>query len=302
MENARDIILKKKERTTKILIALISVMIVAIGFMGWIIYDLSNKTKVLTIKEFDVTLEKDRIKKELEFLLDDYETLETQNDSLNIAINQEKEHIIELISELDRVKNYNYQIQRKYEQELSSLRMIMRNYVYQIDSLDQLNKRLIAENVQIKGDRERIKGELDEVIHKYDELELVVESASVVRATRIDYEFLNKRGRETGRSRRVEKIKTTFTLVANDLAKPGPRRVYLRFIRPDNFPMTEGLVLQYREKNIPYSVHRDIVYENQDLMVSIFYDLSEALILGKYIVEIYMDGEIIGQSSFIIDK
>jgi chromosome segregation ATPase len=302
MEENRERLRKKTETTTKVLIAIISVLFVAVGVMGFLLYDLSRKAEILTVKEQEVTVEKDLIKEELEFLLEDYEMLDTRNDSLNLAIAQEKQHIMELIDELDRVKNYNYSIQRKYEQELSSLRQIMRHYVYQIDSLDQMNKKLLAENFEIRGDRERIIGELDEVVHRHDELELIIEGASVVRATRIDFEFLNKRGRETSRSRRVEKIKTTFTLVANELAQSGSRRVYLRIIRPDSFPITEGQTLIYREKSVPYTVHRDIIYENQDLTVSVFYDVNEALILGKYDVEIYMDGEIIGQSSFIIDK
>ncbi len=302
MEENRERLRRKTETTTKVLIAIVSVLVVAVGVMGFLLYDLSRKAEHLTVKEYEVTVEKDRIKEELEFLLEDYEMLDTRNDSLNQAIAQEKEYIMELIAELDKVKNYNYSIQRKYEQELSSLRQIMRHYVFQIDSLDQMNKRLIAENIEIRGDRERIIGELDEVVHRHDELELIIVGASVVRATRIDFEFLNRRGRETSRSRRVEKIKTSFTLVANDLAASGPRRVYLRMIRPDGFPATEGQTLMYREKTIPYTVHRDIIYENQDLTVSIFYDVNEALILGKYIVEIYMDGELIGQSSFLIDK
>jgi hypothetical protein len=156
--------------------------------------------------------------------------------------------------------------------------------------------------MQIKGDHDRIRGELDEVVHKYDELELVVENASVVRAARISFEFLNQRGRETSRSRRIDKIKTNFTLLENDLTEPGPRRVYLRIVRPDEFPFTDGRNFEYQEKTVLYTEHRDIIYENQDLLVSIFYDLEEGLILGKYTAEIYMDGFLIGESSFLIDK
>lgn len=302
MEESREKLKQKKDNTTKVLIGIISILVLAVGVMAWMLYDLSNQKEVLVEKRQEVTLERNVLKQELEFLLDDYEMLDTKNDSLNAAIAAEKEYIKELIEELSNVKNYNYQIQRKYEQELSSLRQIMRHYVFQIDSLDQLNKRLIAENIEIRGDRERIIGELDEVVHRYDELELIVEGASIVRAGRVEFEFLNRRGRSTDRSRRVEKIKTSFTLQANDLAASGPRRIYKRIIRPDGFPYTDGQTLEYREQRVPYTAHRDIIYENQELPVSIFYDLTETPILGKYDVELYMDGEIIGQGSFVIDR
>ncbi len=301
MEEKNKRTLKRDETTTKILIAIVSVLLIAVGVMGWMLHDLSKREKRLIVKEYEVTIEKDKIKEELQYLLEDYDMLYTRNDSLNEEIIREKEYIIELIDELDGVKNYNYQIQRKYEQELGSLRQIMRHYVYQIDSLDQLSKRLMAENIEIKGDRERIIGELDEVVHRYDELELIVEGASIVKVTDITFDFLNHRGRSRSRARNIDKIKTSFILQANDLARSGPRRVYLRIIRPDGYPYTDGKLFEYREKNMPYTVHRDIIYENQRLEVSIFYDLTETLIPGEYRAKIYMDGELIGQASFLID-
>lgn len=302
MEGNSGQINRNKETTTKVLIGIISVLLLAVGVMGYMLYDLSHQKEVIIEKRQEVTIEKNILKDELEFLLDDYEMLDTKNDSLNAQIKQEKEYIQELIEELSSVKNYNYQIQRKYEQELASLRQIMRHYVFQIDSLDQLNKMLMAENIEIRGDRERIMGELDEVVHRHDELELIVEGASVVRASGFEFEFLNRWGRTTNRSRRMEKIKTTFTLQANELAESGPRRIYLRIIRPDEFPYTDGRTLEYREQKIPYTEHRDIIYEKSELTVSIFYDLQETPILGKYDVEVYMDGEIIGSSAFLIER
>ncbi len=302
LKKSLEIRRKKKEKTTKVLIAIISVLIVGVGIMGWFIHDISRQTTELIIKEQEVTVEKENLKQELEFLLDSYERLETENDSLNQKIHEEKEHIMQLIEELEAVKIYNYRVQREYEQELTSLRKIMRHYVYQIDSLDQLNKQLMAENIQIRGDRERIKGELDEVVHRYDELELVVEGASVVRAARIEFELLNSRGRERSKARWIERLKTTFTLQANDLAKSGPRRIHLAVINPAGRTLSQGLEFEYQESIMPYSVHRDVIYENLDLTVSIFYDFSQTPDIGKYNVKIYMDDAIIGSASFLIEN
>lgn len=298
----QEILRKKKDNTTKVLIALISVLIVGIGIMGWYIYDLSNQAKELAQKEHEATVEKDNLKEELMFLLEDYEGLQTENDSLNEQILREKEHIMELISELENVRNYNYRVQREYEKELSTLRQIMRNYVFQIDSLNQLNQQLIAENIQIKGDRERIKGELDDVVTRYDELELVVEGASVVRAARIEVDLLSNRGRERARARWIDRAKTTFTLQANDLAQSGQRKVYLRIIDPNNRVLTDGQTFEFQEQIIQYTEHRDVIYENSDLTVSIFHDFHDTPEVGTYKVELYMDGAMIGNSSFIIER
>jgi hypothetical protein len=302
MEQINEVKQKKKDATTKVLIFLISIMLIAIAVLGYMLYDLSKQKEKIIIKTQEVVLEKDNLKKQLTALLDDYELLETNNDSLNQEILKEKEHIETLIKELDNVKNYNYSIQQKYEKELSSLRNIMRHYVYQIDSLDQYNKVLIAENFQVKEDHNRIKSEMDGVVEKNDELELVIEGASVVKTSHISFTFLNRRGKETEKSGKVEKIQASFSLVANDIAKSGPRRVYLRIVRPDGYALSGGQTFDYRDKKIAYSAYRDIIYENKNLDVVIFYDVADTMIVGKYTVEIYMDGSIVGTSFFNIEK
>ncbi len=302
MSEMNEVNQKKKDVTTKILIASVSLMVVAIGVMGYMLHDLSKRNDLYMTKNQDVTLEKDNIKAELNLLYDDYSDLETSNDSLNSEIQREKEHIQTLIEELENVKNYSYSIQQKYEKELTSLRSIMRHYVYQIDSLDQMNKLLIAENIQIKDDHDRIKTEMDEVVEINDELSTTIETASVIKSSSIQVGFLNRRGKDTEKSSRITKIKVSFSLVANDLAESGPRRVYLRIIRPDGFVMTKGDAFVYREKQIACSAYRDIIYNNQDLPVVVYYDVAETVTIGKYTVELYMDEEKIGQSFFTIEK
>jgi len=302
MSEVNEINTRKKDSTTKVLIVLVTLMTLAIGVLAFLLYDVSQQNKTILVKTEAVVVEKDNLKAQLTSLLDDYDMLETTNDSLNQEMAKEKQRIEALIKELDGVKNYNYSIQQKYEKELASLRNIMRHYVYQIDSLDQMNKVLIAENIQIKDDHDRIKNEMDGVVEKNDELELVLEGASVVKTSHVSFTFLNRRGKVTEKSANIEKIQTGFTLVANDLATSGPRRVYLRIIRPDGYTLSGGQTFDYREKKITYSAYRDIIYEKQNLDVVIYYDVAEPLSIGKHIVEIYMDGNKIGESFFKIEK
>jgi len=302
MSEVNEINTRKKDSTTKVLIVLVTLMTLAIGVLAFLLYDVSQQNKTILVKTEAVVVEKDNLKAQLTSLLDDYDMLETTNDSLNQEMAKEKQRIEALIKELDGVKNYNYSIQQKYEKELASLRNIMRHYVYQIDSLDQMNKVLIAENIQIKDDHDRIKNEMDGVVEKNDELELVLEGASVVKTSHVSFTFLNRRGKVTEKSANIEKIQTGFTFVANDLAETGPRRVYLRIIRPDGYTLSGGQTFDYREKKITYSAYRDIIYEKQNLDVVIYYDVAEPLSIGKHIVEIYMDGNKIGESFFKIEK
>ena len=90
-------------------------MTIAIAVLGFLLYDVSQQNKTIIVKSEEIVVEKDKLKSQLNSLLDDYDSLETQNDSLNSEIAKEKQHIEALIKELDGVKNYNYSVQQKYE-------------------------------------------------------------------------------------------------------------------------------------------------------------------------------------------
>jgi uncharacterized coiled-coil DUF342 family protein len=296
-------VVKKQERNTRILIAILAVMVVGIGVLIWMIVDLNTKNNDL--RQFSSTTlnEKELVKKDLNNLLLDYDELSTSNDSLNSQLEKEKEHIRNLIDELETVKVNNSVEINKYRKELDVLRDIMKSYVYQIDSLNQLNQQLIAENHEVRSDRERIQNEFDVIVDKNDELELVVEMASVIKASNINVAMLKGNGKETDKSKKVEKIKTSFTLVANDVAAPGPRDVFVRIIRPDGYVLTSaGKTFEYDESIISYSDKRPIIYENQNLEVAVYYNVESTLIQGTYKVEIYMDGFLIGKQQMLLDK
>ena len=292
----------KKEKTTKILAFLVSIMIVAIAIMGYVIYDMKKEKKIIIVEKQTVTNEKDKLKQDYTDLLNEYKDLQSSNDVLNEKINIDKERIEVLIKEIDDIKNYSYSVEQKYKKELNSLREIMRSYVYQIDSLDLLNKQLIAENKKVTEDKNRVSSAMEKVIERNDELEIAMEVASIMKTANIGVKFLTKKNAETTTVRKIEKLEVDFTLVANDFAESGNKRIYLRIIDPDNFVMSNSAAqtFLYREKHIVYSAFRDVTYENRNLDVAVFYEVSERLVSGKYNVELYADGNIIGQTTFSI--
>lgn len=292
---------KSTDKTSKILIASVAILAVAVIVLSILLVLKQKRVVIIEKEKTEVTDEKERLKEELSTLLDDYDELETNNDSLNSQIEREKEHIETLIEEIDKMKSYSYSMKKKYENEIVSLKKIMRGYVYQIDSLDQLNKQLIVENTKIKDDKEQTEKELQVTLEHNDELSSVIESASVLKTASIVTKFLTESNRETRRVRRIEKLEVSFILVANDLAQAGAKRIYLRIIGPDDFVMTDGGSFTFREKNIAYSAYRDVSYEKENLPVSIFYSLKERLKEGKYTIELYLNGENIGKSSFTIE-
>ena len=294
--------MEKNDITTKVLIGLVSVMLVAVVVLGYLLYKTSKEKEQITVVNVETTNERDKIKAEFSNLLDQYNGLETTNDSLNAEINGRKQEIVMLIEELDKTKNWAAGMKKKYEEELGTLRSIMKHYVYQIDSLNTLNQQLTAENEMVKTENDRYKSENDELVDRNTELLTTIEDASIVNASHISVVFLNGRDKETNKSGKIEKLKISFTLSANKLASSGQKTVYLRIKRPDGFLISSGSTFTAGDTQLAYTDSRIITYENQALDVSVYHKVTEPLSVGKYLVSLYMDGNMIGESSFLIEK
>ena len=83
---------------------------------------------------------------------------------------------------LQNERNINRATIRKYEKELGTMRDIMRHYVKQIDSLNQLNRSLTQENVAFRQqvNDERIRAQAAE--ERASELSNRVKVGAIVRA------------------------------------------------------------------------------------------------------------------------
>ena len=297
--------MEKKDVTTKVLIGLVSAMLIAIVVLIIVLFDTNKSNTQYQKQVVETSNERDNIKEKFSDLLDDYNMLETSNDSLNAEINSRKEEIIRLIEEVNNTKNWAAGMKKTYEEEIKSLKKIMRHYVYQIDSLNILNQQLIAENEMVKTENDRYKSENDELVDRNTELLTTIEDASIVSASHISVVFLNGRDKETNRSNKIEKLKVNFTLSANKLAESGQKTIYMRIKRPDNYFISSGKTFKAGDEQLSYTDSRTITYENQSIDLSIFHAINkekEPLTAGKYQVSLYMDGNKIGESSFVLNK
>ena len=96
-------------------------------------FDQKNK---MVEMETVLTQEKDSLANELRLMVHGYDTLKTNNDTLNANLEREKKRIVQLLS----INASNVQLIRKYKSEITTMREIMKSYIVQIDSLNTRNK------------------------------------------------------------------------------------------------------------------------------------------------------------------
>lgn len=277
----------KSSRGYQIVILLLVIAIIAVVF----IYMRQNKQ----IRR-EAEAEKTALTMQLNEVRTDLGNLQTTNQALNQGLEQEKGRVDSLQQALDNERNISRATIRRYESELRTLKDVMRRYVTQIDSLNTLNRTLADENVTYRrqASNERLRAEAAE--EKATELTKMIEVGSVVRARDIQLQALNSNDKPVSRAARAARLRVDFVLNANDLAKPGERTVYARITGPDGYVLAgdSASLFNFQGDKITYSASRDVDYQNQDLNVGLYY--NGEVVSGAYIVEIYMDGQMIGST------
>ncbi len=245
-----------------------------------------------------LTEQKDSLTYELIELKYSYDTLRSNNDTLNARLDEERQKIERLLA----INASNVQTIRTYQKEITTMREIMKSYIVQIDSLNTRNQLLIAENTEIKQQMRRVEQTNVELSQVKDELSSKVEKASVIKARDIYPITLNKKRKETDRLSRFVKLEVQFILNENAIAEPGKKTVFMRVTRPDGLVITASPdnLFDFEGEKMIYTESRTVEYLNADVEMSIFVDNNGDFIDGTYTVDLYLEENKIGTSSFML--
>ncbi len=306
-----------KNKTPLLITALIILGLIAV-FLAWEVSAISKQNKNYA-EEIDGlealmagngmnALMEDDIAGSLENLLDEYNNVTTDNTELSDSIAIQKQKVTILLQELEKSeksKKYTARELYKMRKEAETLRKVMKNYVYKVDSLNKLNIEL-QETIKVKDQTiTSVTGERDEFKERTENLSRTVEMGSKLQILDLTSDAIRVRASgsftETSRAKRADQVKACFTIVANSIAKKGNKMFYMRIISPLGNVLTNTKSTQITSggETIEVSVGRSLDYQGKAVDFCIFYEkASEELPNGDYKVEIYSEGMKVGTTSF----
>lgn len=286
---------RRRRRNTVLLIVLI---VILSAVLGYLIYENQQLYQVyLESQEDKAELEriKNNLETELRNIYNQYDSLKTENDTINKLLDVEQQKIEQLLK-LNADNRYKIHL---YEKELETIRKVLKSYVIQIDSLNQANITLRSENVEVRKQLKKVQKESESLTKEKDELTEKVEIASVLSAKNILITGLNDKGKERAKLKGIAKLRVCFTLRENAILPPGEKIVYVRIARPDEVILTAGLnFFEFEGEQIVYTASREVDYQNTDIDLCIFWTNDGQLIEGTYQVNIFAEGNNIGSISF----
>jgi len=299
METTTNSYQTPEKKTPVVLILLVIILAIAVAVLGYKYYTESQRLKETTAEQEILQDVKSDLEKQLRDMVVEYDSLKTENDSINTLLVGEQEKIQKLL----RYQAGDAEKIKKYREELETLRKVMRSYIVQIDSLNTRNRYLTEENIQVRQQLSVAETQNVELSKEKEMLGTQVQLAKVLSAKNVNVVTLNKRENDAeGKIKKITKISVGFTLRENTVADPGKKVIYLRLLNPDNVSLANaaGDMFTYNGENIVYSEKRDIEYENKDIDVIIFWNKSEDLKPGDYTAILYAEGYEIGSASFTL--
>ena len=220
------------------------------------------------------------------------------------------------IRDLEENREYDYTLHRyvcrkatdaaeitRLKKELKTVRAVMRSYILQIDSLNQLNTKLANENRKVKERYKEASKTITTLSEEKEALTQQVELASQLDAQGINMYPAKKNGKRVDKIKKAKKFVIDFIIAKNITAPTGEKTIYVRITAPDGTVLTKdpSALFKYENRELDYSIKKYIEYAGEDLPITLYWDIEEFLQPGRYRVHIFADGNMIGYNDFNIE-
>lgn len=299
----------EKQGNKAILLWIFIILLVAIN--GVLLYmnfknkdeiEVAQKEKVQVMEDFTETKAKlDSISDELDLRIVEVRKLGGDVESL-IKVKEQLE------KDKNSIKGANRLSLSKYEEKITTYETLLVNKDKEIEHLKGVNDQLYTENTKLKTQKNELNDSISNIAQEKQQLTEKVAIASVLKAENLAINAINAKGKERDggeyKAKQVEKIKITFNIADNPVAKIETKEIMMRLIEPDGSALydtgTGGGAFKVDGQETYYTAKQEIMFDNAKPQVSFVYSKGTPYKQGKHTVELYADGFKIGSGSFVV--
>jgi cell division protein ZapB len=249
----------------------------------------ANTVKLDSIsRQLDLRIaEVQRLGGDVEQLTKAKEDLEKDKVAMRTASNSERRRLMEKVADYETLLNAK-------DEEIAKLKTV--------------NQELYTENTTLKTKANQLNESISAIERDKQVLAEKVAIAAALKTENLAINAINEKGKERDggsyKARQVDKIKVSFNLAENKVAEVASKDIFMRLIEPDGAALfdlaTGGGTFMVEGKETFYTAKREILFDNSGQQVTFVYDKGNPYKEGRHIVELYADGYLIGQGSFVI--
>ncbi len=246
--------------------------------------------------------QKNMLRDELDDLIDEHDDLLDEYGDLNEQLH-EKDSVIQLqiaeIRNLIRTKSDLKEVRKK----IAALKNISKRYLANIDSLLVVNEALTFEKDSVANVNKDINWKNYKLNKQNAKLAEKISKGSVLEVLDIEIEAIRYRntGREvvTTRANKTQKIRTCFTVSANQISDAETKTVYMQIIN-ENGELIQGKELLktiVADSIVEYTSAADFEYNNIEITHCFEWERLQVLLPGTYLVNLIIEGNIAAQTT-----
>jgi hypothetical protein len=286
-----------------IVIIVITILLGTNGLLLWQFFEKKNSLDIANQAIITTSAEKDALQVQLNEVKAQYEKTKADNVDLLGQLSEKDKEIKEKVTEIQKLIAIGGPAQiAKAKAELTKLKELNSLYAGQIDSLNKVNAQLQSENQDLNSNLSAEKSKVQNLSSENSKLASKVAAGSILKATNIITEGLRYKssGKEliTNKAKQVQRIRTKFTLGENKVVEKGPIDIYVRVLGPDGAAMsTTQETFMANGQALVYTSRETVDYGNDEKPVEAVWAKGSEFSKGKYIVELYHLGTLIGKST-----
>jgi hypothetical protein len=293
-------------------VVMLSILVVLLlGGIGYLMYD-KFKQPALAEEESGekVEVSKSDMDKELaqiNRLQDSIRVIIAQKEALGQELADERAKLGALEELKSQVRNSQLSI-NSLNKKLNRFKEDYHSVQASMVTMETSNKELVLEQENLQKLLQAKDDSLKSLANAQSALHEKVALASALKTQAVNVTVFNTAGKEMGaaasyKAMLVRKVKVSFTLADNKVASPGPKDVYMRLLEPSGSTLFEGeRIFMVNGRKTFYTDKQTIEFDNSQQTYSFVYSERSRYKPGKYAVELYSDGQKIGDGTLVLLK
>lgn len=298
-------------KSLKIVVIVLAVVLVA-AIVAFFFSARTMKQEVeqakLANEQLQLTNEQLQLSQEYQVLNTEFAQYENQsqllaNDSLVTKYAAAKSKVEKLIQELNSEKKKSAQRIKQLQDEIGTLKNILRHYVAQIDSLGKENAGLRNENEQIRQQNRQLTNRVANATKRNEVLEERMTLAEKLNVTGVSLTALKKNGKVEKNVTKAKQLAVSFTIPQNNSTPVGEKMIYLRIVNPEGMLLGNGGNFSFEGGTLQCTARKSIEYAGEEISgITMYWDVNTTLTPGEYLVELFADNFRLTSRRFTLRK
>lgn len=228
-----------------------------------------------------------------------------KNDSLIQQYNEARLKVEGLLAELDEQKKNNAANRKRIKElegEIATLKGIVKHYLEEIRRLGEENEGLRQEIAQVNEKNEKLTNQVTQATTQNKELTQTVKLAKKLNITGLSFQAYNKKGKVEKNITKAKQLGVSFIVSPNNTASAGLKDFFIRILTPEGALLGGAESFELDGSNLAATAKRQMEYANEELSVSVYWDVNSTLTPGDYTVEVFADGYRLASRHFTMKK